>query len=254
MALMIHQFICRSDNFGVLIHDEDSGITAAIDAPELDPIRKKLAEYHWKLDYILTTHHHEDHVAANLALKSEFGCRIIGPAGDIPGRDEAVREGDSFDVGTFEVRVIETPGHTLDHISYWIPAAGVAFVGDTLFALGCGRVIEGTMPMMWHSLEKLLRLPEDTDIYCGHEYTQANARFALTIEPDNGDLIERARIVDERRAAGEVTLPTTLLMEKQTNPFLRVDHADIRHRLGMDHASNAEVFGEIRRRKDGFRG
>jgi hydroxyacylglutathione hydrolase len=254
MPLMIHQFICRSDNFGVLVHDDDSGVTAAIDAPEAGPIRRKLAEYHWKLDHIFTTHHHEDHVAGNLELKAEFGCTITGPAGDIPGRDEVVREGDTFDFGTSEVRVIETPGHTLDHITYWLPAAGIAFVGDTLFALGCGRVIEGTMPMMWNSLEKLLRLPDDTDIYCGHEYTEANARFALTIDPENGDLIERARVVRERRAAGEMTLPTTLLMEKQTNPFLRPDQPDIRRRLGLDQASNAEVFAEIRRRKDRFRG
>lgn len=254
MGLMIEQFICRSDNFGVLIHDPDSSITAAIDAPELGPIREHLKARNWKLDRIFTTHHHGDHTEANLALKAEFGCRIIGPAGDdIPGRDEIVSEGDTFLFGTYEVRVLETPGHTLDHITFWIPAESVAFVGDTLFAIGCGRVVEGTHAMMWNSLEKLMQLPNDTDIYCGHEYTQSNARFALTIEPDNADLVERARHVDERRAAGKATLPTTMLIEKRTNPFLRVDEPGIRQRLGMRGRAPAEVFGEIRTRKDNFR-
>lgn len=253
MALMIEQFICRSDNFGVLIHDDDSGATAAIDAPELEPIKAKLAHHHWKLDHIFTTHHHGDHTEANLALKKETGCRIIGPAGGIPGRDEIVREGDTFDFGTFEVRVLETPGHTLDHITYWIPGAGVAFVGDTLFAIGCGRIIEGTAAMMWNSLEKLTGLPDDTDIYCGHEYTQTNARFALTIEPENPDLLVRVRHVNERRAAGKVTLPTTMILEKQTNPFLRADEPEIRKRLKMESAPVVDVFAEIRKRKDDFK-
>jgi hydroxyacylglutathione hydrolase len=253
MDLMIEQFICRTDNFGVLIHDPDSNVTAAIDAPEFAAIETKLAEHHWKLDYIFATHHHADHTEGNLALKAKFGCRIIGPAGDIPGRDEIVREGDIFTFGTFEVRVLETPGHTLDHISFWLPGAEVAFVADTLFAIGCGRVIEGTFAMMWNSLEKLLQLPDDTDIYCGHEYTQANARFALTIDRTNRDLIERARHVEERRAAGRPTLPTTMLLEKLTNPFLRVNDPDIRKLLGMTTAAPAEVFAEIRTRKDNFK-
>jgi hydroxyacylglutathione hydrolase len=255
MTLMIEQFMCRTDNFGVLIHDPNSSVTAAIDAPELGPIKATLAKHHWGLDYILTTHHHVDHTEANLALKSEFGCTIIGPAGEaakIPGIDRKVAEGDRFVFGTVEVEVLDTPGHTLGHVSYVIPTETVAFVADTLFAIGCGRVVEGTMPMMWNSLEKLMRLPDDTDIYCGHEYTLANARFALTIDPDNPDLIERARIVDERRAAHQPTLPTTILLEKQTNPFLRVDDPAIRARLGMENATPAEVFAEIRKRKDNF--
>jgi len=253
MGLMIEQFICKSDNFGVLIHDPDANLTASIDAPDAEPIRQRLKEKHWKLDRILTTHHHGDHTEGNLALKQEFGCEIIGPAGEIPGRDTIVREGDTFLFGTYEVRVLETPGHTLDHITFWIPADGVAFVGDTLFAIGCGRVIEGTFPMMWNSLEKLMQLPNDTDIYCGHEYTQSNARFALTIEPENKDLVERARQVDERRAAGKATLPTTMLLEKRTNPFLRVDEPHILDRLGMRGKPAAEVFGELRKRKDSFK-
>ncbi len=253
MALMIEQFICRSDNFGVLIHDPDGNVTAAIDAPDADAVREHLVRRRWKLNFILTTHHHADHTDGNLALKEEYGCRIIGPEGQIPGRDEIVREGDIFTLGTFEVRVLATPGHTLDHLSYWFPGAGVAFVADTLFAMGCGRIIEGTAPMMWQSLEKLMALPDDTDIYCGHEYTQTNARFALTIEPQNPDLIARARHVTERRNAGQPTLPTTILLEKQTNPFLRVDEPAIRALLGMTKASAAEVFGEIRKRKDAFK-
>ncbi|HZP18770.1 MAG TPA: hydroxyacylglutathione hydrolase [Bauldia sp.] len=254
MALMIEQFICREDNFGVLIHDPDTGLTASIDAPDAAAIGAHLARRHWKLDRIFTTHHHADHTDGNLALKAEYGCRIVAPGrSDIPGRDEIVGEGDGFTFGTHEVRVLATPGHTLDHVTFWIPGEGVAFVGDTLFAIGCGRVIEGTMPMMWASLEKLMQLPDDTDIYCGHEYTETNARFALTVDPGNADLVERAKRVRERRAAGQPTLPTTVVLEKQTNPFLRAADPAIRAHLGMKDASNAEVFGEIRRRKDGFR-
>jgi hydroxyacylglutathione hydrolase len=257
MALMIEQFPCRSDNFGVLIHNPDSDVTAAIDAPELGPIKAALDKHRWRLDTILATHHHADHTEANLALKAEFGCTIIGPAGEaakIPGIDRAVSEGDRLDFGTSQIEVIETPGHTLGHITYWMPAETVAFVGDTLFAVGCGRVIEGTYEMMWDSLAKLLRLPDDTDIYCGHEYTEANIRFALTVDPDNPDLRSRERIVRDRRAAGKATLPTTMLLEKQTNPFLRVDDQEIRAKLRMPRATAAEVFAELRKRKDNFKG
>src|SRR5215211_6151351 len=255
MPLMIEQFACRSDNFGVLIHDPDASVTASIDAPEFGPIKDHLAKRHWKLDRILTTHHHGDHVEANLPLKQAFQCSVTGPAGEadkIPGIDTRVAEGETVEFGTFEVRVIDTPGHTLGHISYYIPAAKVAFVADTLFAMGCGRLLEGTPEMMWNSLEKLLALPDDTVIYCGHEYTQANARFALTIEPENRDLVARAQQVDERRRAGQPTLPTTIELEKRTNPFLRVNEPDIRRRLAMENALPADVFGEIRRRKDKF--
>ena len=256
MPLMIEQFFCRSDNFGVIIHDPNSSVTAAIDAPELGPIKAVLAKHRWGLDYIFATHHHGDHTEANLALKSEFGCQIIGPAGEaekIPGIDRKVAQGDRFVFGTVDVEVIDTPGHTLGHISFWLPTETVAFVADTLFAVGCGRVIEGTYDMMWNSLEKLMALPDETDIYCGHEYTEANIRFALTIEPDNPDLVERARVVADRRAAGMPTLPTTMLLEKATNPFLRVDEPDIRARLHMEDATPAEVFAEIRKRKDNFK-
>jgi hydroxyacylglutathione hydrolase len=256
MTLIIDQFPCREDNFGVLIHDTESGTTAAIDAPEFDAVKHKLAERGWKLDQILVTHHHADHVEGILPLKQAYGCTVTGPAGEadkIPGIDRTVKEGDVVKVGTYDVEVLETPGHTLGHISYHIPAAKVAFVADTLFALGCGRVIEGTFPMMWSSLEKLLVLPDETVVYCGHEYTQSNARFALTIEPANSNLIARSREVDALRAEGKSTLPTSIGLEKRTNPFLRVNEPAVRDLLEMPDAGAAEVFGEIRTRKDNFR-
>ena len=256
MALMIEQFPCRSDNFGVLIHDTEAGLTASIDAPQEKPIRDKLSDNGWRLDRILTTHHHGDHVEANLALKAEFGCVIAGPAAEvdkIPGIDEPVKGGDRFTFGGHQVHVIDTPGHTLGHVSYWIPAAGVAFVADTLFALGCGRVFEGTPHMMWASLDKLRALPEATRVYCGHEYTEANARFALTIEPENAELVARAAEIKEMRAAGKPTLPTTIGLEIRTNPFLRETVQRIKTRLGMERATPTQVFAEIRKRKDNFR-
>ncbi len=256
MPLAVEQFFCLSDNFGVLVHDPASATTVAIDAPEEAPIRAKLAEKGWRLDRILITHHHGDHTGGNLALKQAFNCRITGPAseaGRIPGIDDTVKGGDAFRIGEHEVRVIDTPGHTLGHISYRLPGARLAFVADTLFAVGCGRVSEGTMEMMWASLEKLAALPGDTVVYCGHEYTETNIRFALTIEPDNADLIARAAEVKALRAAGKPSLPTTIALEKRTNPFLRADEPGIRHRLGMAAAPAASVFGEIRKRKDAFR-
>jgi len=255
MALAIEQFTCRSDNFGVLIHDPKSGLTASIDAPEEGPIIAKLAENKWNLDHIFTTHHHGDHVEANLPLKQAFNCRITGPSGEaakIPGIDEAVSQGDTIAFGDMSIEVIETPGHTLGHISYWIRSEKVAFVADTLFAMGCGRVFEGNAEMMWDSLEKLLTLPDETTIYCGHEYTLANARFALTIEPENADLVARAKEIEKLRENGMPTLPTTMEIERKTNPFLRVNEPAIRAGLGMTNASPAEVFGEIRDRKDRF--
>lgn len=256
MALEIEQFSCRSDNFGVLIHDPASGLTAAIDAPEEAPIRAKLAEKGWRLDAILTTHHHGDHVEGNAGLKADFGCTITGPAAEadrIPGIDRRVKGGDAFRFGEIEVRVIDTPGHTLGHVCYWLPQEGVAFTADTLFAMGCGRVFEGTPPVMYASLEKLRALPDDTVVYCGHEYTETNARFALTVDPDNADLAARYAEVRRLRGEGRATLPTTIALEKKTNPYFRVDDPAIRKLLGMEDAAPAAVFAEIRKRKDDFR-
>lgn len=249
----IHQFPCLSDNYGMLLRCTATGKVAAIDAPKAAEVEAALAAKGWKLDYILTTHHHADHTDGNLALKERYKCTIIGPraeAAKIPGIDRQVGEGDTFKMGDIEVRVLDTPGHTLGHISYWLPEFSVAFVGDTMFAMGCGRVIEGTMEMMWNSLAKLMRLPPKTVLYVGHEYTAANAKFALTIEPENAELQKRAREVDALRAAGKPTLPTRLDIELATNPFLRVSSPAILKRLALPGAKDWQVFGEIRERKN----
>jgi hydroxyacylglutathione hydrolase len=252
-TLQIYQFPCLSDNFGVLIHDPEAGLTASIDAPEAAKVTAALEQKGWKLTHILTTHHHADHTGGNAALKAATGCTIVGPrneAAKIPGIDETVGEGDTFAFGSHQVQVLDTPGHTAGHITYVVPSAKAAFVGDTLFAIGCGRVIEGTPQMMWESLEKLMALPKDTAVYCGHEYTQANARFALTIEPDSAALQQRAREVDQMRAAGKATLPTTIGLELETNPFLRPHVPAIQKRLGMESRPEWEIFAEIRERKN----
>jgi hydroxyacylglutathione hydrolase len=251
--LDIHQFPCLSDNYGVLIRDAEAGVTAAIDAPDASQVAAALKEKGWRLTHILTTHHHGDHTAGNLALKAETKCTIIGPRGEaakVPGIDKQVGEGDTFKFGSFEVRVLDTPGHTAGHITYLIPSAGVAFVGDTLFAIGCGRVIEGNAQMMWNSLQKLMALPKETQVYCGHEYTQSNAKFALTIEPENAALVKRAKEVDQLRAAGKPTLPTNIGIELETNPFLRPSVPAIQQRLGMTGKPEWQIFGEIRERKN----
>lgn len=257
MAAEIEQFICRSDNFGVLIHDPKTGVTASIDAPDAAAIQDALKRRGWELTHILTTHHHADHTEGNLALKESFGTFIIGPAAEaakIPGIEGEVREGEAFELGSLMVHVIDTPGHTLGHISYYFPQENIAFTGDTLFSLGCGRVFEGTMAVMWDSLKKLRTLPRETVIYCGHEYTEANARFALTIEPNNLDLVARAQEVRALRADGKPTLPTTIGAEITTNPFLRADRPRLRAAIDMRRVDPAEVFAAVRLRKDAFRG
>ena len=251
--LEIDLFACRSDNFGVLLHDPATGFTASIDAPEEKPILDALARRGWTLSHIFTTHHHQDHVEANLALKARFGAEIIGPAREsIPGIDRKVDGGDSFDFAGRRVEVISTPGHTLGHICFHLPAERLLFAADTLFALGCGRLFEGTPAQMWQSLQKLAALPEDTTVYFGHEYTLSNARFATTVDPDNEALLERVAGIEVLRAKGGFTAPTTIGLEKATNPFLRAGDPAIRRHLGMERASDAEVFAEIRGRKDRF--
>ena len=249
------QFPCRDDNYGVLLRDDHTGLTISIDAPETDAIREALADNKWKLTHILTTHHHYDHVEGNEALKVEFGCMIIGPedeASKIPGIDRAVAHAESFDLEGHRVEVIATGGHTLGEISYYFPGSGLVFAGDTLFALGCGRVFEGTPAMMHASLSKLAALPDDTIVYAGHEYSLANARFAVTVDPENTQLADRAKEIEHLRDNGLPTLPTTIGLEKQTNPFMRANDPSIRQHLGMPEASDAEVFAEIRGRKDRF--
>lgn len=253
--LEIELFPCRTDNFGVLIHDPDSGATASIDAPEEQPILDALKRRGWTLTNILTTHHHQDHVEANLALKTRFEATIIGPeneAAKIPGLDMTIGDGGDFEFASHKVHVYETPGHTAGHICFHFPDDKLLFSADTLFALGCGRLFEGTPAQMWASLTKLMALPDDTVVYFGHEYTLSNARFAVTVDPDNAELKSRTAEIEALRAKGGFTAPTTLGLEKRTNPFLRAKDAGIRQHLNMQDATDAEVFAEIRKRKDNF--
>lgn len=253
--LELEVFPCRSDNFGVLVHDPESGLTASIDAPEEQPIIDAAARRGWTITHIFTTHHHTDHVEANLALKEKFGLEIIGPVNEavaIPGLDRTVADGDEFHFGDHLVRVIETPGHTAGHICFHFPDDKILFAADTLFALGCGRLFERSASDMWSSLQKLAVLPDETAIYFGHEYTLSNARFALTIDPDNERLKTRAAEIEALRADGKSTIPTMMGLEKETNPFLRPADPAIRRNLIMEGRTNEEVFAEIRKRKDNF--
>lgn len=251
----VHMFPCLEDNYGFLVHDPDSGATAAVDTPEVEPILRELKRKGWTLTHILNTHHHHDHAGGNLALKAETGCRIVGPRADaarIPGIDVEVGDGEELELGSRRVVVHETPGHTRGHIVYHLPDDRVAFVGDTLFAMGCGRLFEGSPAQMWSSLRKILAWPDDTRLYCAHEYTQANARFALTVEPGNRTLVERAAEVDRMRAARRPTVPTTVALEKATNPFLRPSSPNLRETIGLPDADDVEVFARTRKLKDAF--
>ncbi|MBW6423848.1 hydroxyacylglutathione hydrolase [Rhizobium sp. XQZ8] len=253
--LELEVFSCRSDNYGVLVHDPESGLTASIDAPEEQPILDAAARRGWKLTHIFTTHHHGDHVEANLALKEKFGLEIIGPVNEavaIPGLDRTMADGDEFQFGEHVVRVIETPGHTAGHICFHFPDDKILFAADTLFALGCGRLFERPAADMWASLQKLAVLPDETAIYFGHEYTLSNARFALSIDTENERLKARVKEIEAQRAEGKFTIPTMMGLEKETNPFLRAADPSIRRNLLMEGNSNEEVFAEIRKRKDNF--
>ncbi len=255
MAIEIEQFMCLSDNFGVLLRDPATGVAALVDAPEEAPILAAVKRTGWTPKLILTTHHHMDHVEANLALKQRFGLRIVGPEAEkakIPGIDETVEQGSVVPFGGENAEVIFTPGHTAGHVSYHFPQSKVLFAADTLFALGCGRLLECPPPVMYESLRKLAALPPETAVYCGHEYTLSNAKFALTIDPDNEALQARAKRIEALRAEGKPTLPTTIGEELATNPFLRWADPAIRRNLGMENASDAGVFAEIRKRKDNF--
>jgi hydroxyacylglutathione hydrolase len=248
-------FLCRKDNYGVLVHDPASGATAAIDAPEAGPIEAALTASGWKLSDILITHHHADHTDGIRALKQRHGARVVAPrdeATTIPAVDATAGDGDTVTVGTLTARVIGTPGHTLGQINYFFPTAKLLFAGDTLFSIGCGRVIEGTPEMMWQTLLKLRALPDDTQLYCGHEYTEANVRFALTIEPDNQALKARAAEVKRQVAAGAPTVPSLMGEEKRANVFLRADDPAVAAAVGLAGKPAAQVFAEVRKRKNNF--
>ena len=253
--LEIAQFPCLSDNYGFLLHDPVAGLTASIDTPDANAIVAELERRNWRLTHILNTHHHADHAGGNLYLKDKTGCQIIGPRADaarIPGIDLGVGDGDSVAFGRWQIEVFETPGHTTGHIVYFVPEAKAAFVGDTLFALGCGRLFEGSPDQMWNSLQKILRWPDDTKIYCAHEYTLANAEFALTVEPDNMALVARAREIAALRRDGRPTVPTTLELERKTNPFLRPSSPNLQRTIGLAGADEVSVFARTRELKDRF--
>jgi hydroxyacylglutathione hydrolase len=253
MAAEIRLFPCLTDNFGYLIHDPITRATASIDAPEAAPVIKVLEREGWTLTDILITHHHHDHVGGVAALKERYGCRVVAPHDKttaIANVDLRAAQGDVVKVGSLLARVLETPGHTLDHVSYVFDNEKALFAADTLFSIGCGRVFEGNYPMMWDSLLKLRSLPDDFRLYCGHEYTASNVKFALTVEPDNAALKARAEEVTGLRAAGQPTIPVTLGMEKQANVFLRADEPSVAASLRMKGAGAAEVFGELRERKN----
>ena len=256
MTTHVHQFLCLKDNYGVLVHDSGTGATAAIDAPDADAVIAAAAAQGWELTDLLITHHHADHTQGIPGLRARFPkLKVVGPAKEaarISGLDVQLSEGDYAHVGRLEAKVLETPGHTAGHITFLFEEDEIAFAGDTLFALGCGRVFETPLSVMWDSLSKLAALPGETVVYCGHEYTESNARFALTIEPDNAVLKNRVEEITRLRAAGQPTVPTTIAIELATNPFLRAEWPSVQAAVGMSGADAAAVFAEIRGRKDRF--
>lgn len=255
MPLEIITIPCLSDNYAFLAHDPASGETALVDAPDATPILAELDARGWTLSHILLTHHHDDHIAGVPAILARHPAQVFGASADqhrLPKLDRAVAEGDSFAIGAETVRVLDVSGHTLGHIAFYMPDTGAVFTADSLMALGCGRLFEGKAPQMFASLSKLAALPDETIVCSGHEYTQSNAKFALTVDPDNPALKDRVADIDRARAAGKPTVPSTLALEKATNPFLRANDPAIQAHLGMTGADPASVFAEIRARKDRF--
>ncbi len=255
MPLQLVTVPCRTDNYAFLLHDDGSGETALADAPEAAPIIEELDRRGWRLTEIWITHHHDDHVDGVEDLRDRYGARVTGAEADakrLPPLDRTVADGETFDFAGHDVHVIDVSGHTVGHIAFHVPDAKAAFTGDSLMALGCGRLFEGTAPQMWQSLSKLADLPPETQICSGHEYTQANARFAKTIEPENEALMSRVREIDAARAEGRPTVPSALETELETNPFLRAGLPEVQEALGMSGHAPSEVFAEIRARKDRF--
>jgi len=246
---------CLRDNYAYLIRGLATGAVGIVDPSEAGPVLAALEESGWTLTHILNTHHHPDHTGGNRELKQRTGARVVGPAPDrarIPDIDDAVDEGETYLLGEAEAEIFFIPGHTRGHIAFWFRDSRALFSGDTLFLMGCGRLFEGTPAQMWESLGKLRKLPGETRVFCGHEYTQANARFALSVEPDNETLKARAEEVDALRADGRFTIPGTIEVERATNPFLRADEPSLARSVGLDGAEPEAVFAEVRRRKDDF--
>jgi len=253
--LNIHLVPCLQDNYAYLVHEPSSNAVAIVDPSEAPPVFAALEKHKLKLTHILNTHHHFDHTGGNLPLKEKTGAKIIGPKADadrIPGIDVGLGEGDTLTFGNATARTFDIPAHTKGHIAFWFEADKAVFTGDTMFAMGCGRLFEGTPAQMWASLSKLAALPPDTRVFCGHEYTLSNGRFALTLEPGNQALKTRMVDVERRRAEGEPTIPTTIGLERETNPFLRPASNELRKTLGMENADVVAVFAETRLRKDKF--
>lgn len=255
MPLEIITLPCLSDNYAFLIHNPASGETALVDAPEAGAIRAALSERGWGLDWILLTHHHWDHVDGVAELRAAYSAKVIGASADahrLPELDLAVEDGSTFTLLGEEVQVMDVSGHTVGHIAFYLPGAAAVFTADSLMALGCGRLFEGTPQQMWASLSRLAALPPQTMVYSGHEYTQANGAFAVTVDPGNPALQARVSDIAQAREKGIPTVPSSLQLELDTNPFLRAGDSAVRANLGMQDAEEAEVFAEIRKRKDNF--
>lgn len=253
--LDIHQIPVLSDNYVYLARCRASGMTAVVDPAVAAPVLAEAERLGWTITHILNTHHHGDHVGGNREIVAATGCTVVGPRADrerIPGISVEVDEGDVYRLGECEAKVFFVPGHTRGHIAYWFAESNALFCGDTLFALGCGRLFEGTPEQMWRSLEKLRALPAETRVFCAHEYTQANARFALSLDAGNPALRERAEAIDAARAAGRPTVPSTLGLERTTNPFLRADDPALARAVGLAGRDPVSVFAEVRHRKDVF--
>lgn len=253
----VHVVPALTDNYIHILHDAAHGITAVVDPGEAGPVRAFLAGRGWRLTHILATHHHGDHIGGINDLRADSHAMLIGPKTEmerIPEMDATYGDGDSFTLGSQTVRVFDTPGHTRGHCAFFCEEARLLFSGDTLFSLGCGRLFEGTPAQMWDSLLKLRALPPETRIYCGHEYTASNARFALSIDPDNLPLKARAEEVAALRAKGLPTIPARLSDELAANPFLRADDPVLAAHFGLTGAPQASVFAAIRKAKDDFRG
>ena len=251
--LKVHQFACLDDNYGYLLHDTASGQTACIDTPDADAYLREAAAQGWTISHIWNTHWHPDHAGGNAAIKAATACTVIAPAAEaekIAGIDRTVAQGDTVSLGAFTADVIDVGGHTMGHIAYHLPQAALAFVGDAIFALGCGRMFEGTAPQFWASLSRIKALPSETTLYCAHEYTASNARFALHADPENAALKAYATEVSDKRERGEWTVPTRLDKELAANPFLRADVPDMQARWGGGDA--VATFAALRAAKDGF--
>ena len=251
----VHQIPTRNDNYVYLLREADGTRAAVVDPSDAAPVQEALARLGWTLTHVLATHHHNDHIGGVPELKDQTGCIVVGPRADrdrIPGIDVEVGDGDRYDFHGAVATVFDTPGHTKGHIAYWFEESKALFCGDTLFALGCGRVFEGTHEQMWNSLSKFRAVPDDTLVYCAHEYTQANARFAVTVDPANEALQAYSKQIDEARAAGRPTVPSEMGLERRANPFLRADSPDLARAVGLEGKGPVAVFAEVRTRKDNF--